>query len=91
MSTIQFIQITPEQLQDEILRGVKVQLNELIKHFQPVKPSEFLTRNEVADLLKVDISTLYNWTKKGILIQYGIGGRVYYKRQEVEEAIIKLK
>lgn len=91
MSTIQFIQITPEQLQDEILKGVKVQLNELIKHFQPVKPSEFLTRNEVADLLKVDISTLYNWTKKGVLVQYGIGGRVYYKRQEVEEAIIKIK
>lgn len=38
-------------------------------------------------MLGINLTTLNNWTKKGILISYGIGGRVYYKRHEVENAI----
>lgn len=87
---IQFISITPEQLQTTIIEGVKIQLNELKIHFQPKTPNEYLTRNEVADLLKIDLSTLYNWTKSKKLISYGIGARVYYKRKEIENAIIKI-
>ena len=30
-----------------------------------------------------------NWTKLRILISYGIGNRVYYKRSEVEEKIVR--
>lgn len=91
MQQIQFIQITPEQLQNEILEGVKNQLNELKKNFEPKKPTEFLTRQETADLLKVDISSVHNYTKRKILQSYGLQGRVYYKRSEIEGAIVKLK
>ena len=34
MEKIQFIQITPEQLQDAIIDGVKTQLDDLKSHFQ---------------------------------------------------------
>ncbi len=91
MEKVQFIQVTPQELQEAIIDGVKTQLNELKKHLQPKKPTEFLTRSEVADLLKINLSTVHNWTKNGTLISYGIGGtRIYYKRKEVESAIIKL-
>lgn len=90
MGTVQFIQITPEQLQEEIIKGVKTELEQLKKDFQPKQPSEYLTRNEVAEMLKIDLSSVHNWTKKGKLKAYGIGGRVYYKREEIEESIIKL-
>jgi len=90
MDTIQFIQVTPEQLQDAILKGIKEQLNELKKEFQPKEPTEYLTRNEVKKLLKVDLSTVHNWTKKGKLKAYGIGHRVYYKRKEVEQVLTPL-
>lgn len=90
MGTVQFIQITPEQLQNEIIRGVKTELEQLKKDFQPKQPSEYLTRNDVAEMLKIDISSVHNWTKKGKLKAYGIGGRVYYKRDEVENSIIEL-
>ena len=82
--------ITPEQLKEEILEGVDKRFNKLTKHFQPKEPTEYLTRNEVKDLLKVDLSTIHNWTKKGKLKSYGIGHRVYYKRDEVEKALIPL-
>ncbi len=90
MGTVQFIQITPEQLQNEIIKGVKTELEQLKKDFQPKQPSEYLTRNEVAEMLKIDLSSVHNWTKKGKLKAYGIGGRVYYKRDEVENSIIEL-
>lgn len=91
MQTVQFIQVTPEQLQTSIIEGVKTQLQDLKKHFQPKEPNEYLTRVEVSEMLKIDLSSVHNWTKKGILTSYQIGGRVYYKRQEVENAIIELK
>ena len=90
MSTVQFISVTPEQLQNAIIEGVRIQLNEFKKHFQPKEPNEYLTRLEVSKLLKIDLSSVHNWTKKGILQSYQIGGRVYYKRKEVENAIVKL-
>ncbi|WP_242133379.1 helix-turn-helix domain-containing protein [Aestuariivivens marinum] len=88
---IQFVQVTPEQLQNAIIEGVKSQLQDLKKHFQPKEPNEYLTRLEVAQMLKIDLSSVHNWSKKGILTSYQIGGRVYYKRQEVECSIIELK
>ena len=92
MQQIQFISITPEQLQDKIINGVKSQLEDLKKFYQPKEPTQFVTRNYVADeILHCDLSTVHNLTKKGVLIKYQCGGRVLYKRSEVENAIIKLK
>ncbi|MDX8339389.1 helix-turn-helix domain-containing protein [Draconibacterium sp. IB214405] len=72
-----------QPLKDQIQDGFK----EVKRQFQPKEPEEYLTRNEVKDLLKVDLSTIHNWTKRGKLKAYGIGNRVYYKRSEVEQAI----
>lgn len=91
MKSIQFFQVTPEELQHAILKGVKDQLEELKNSYQPKIPTEYLTRNEVALLLKINISSVHNWTQKGILNRYGIAGRIYYKRQEVENCLIPLK
>ena len=90
MERVQFISVTPDQLQSAIIEGVKTQLQDLKKHFQPKEPTEYLTRSELAELLSVDLSTIHNYTKKGLLISYGISGRVYYKRAEVDQALIKL-
>ena len=87
MEAIQFIQITPEQLQAEILKGVQSQLDELKKHFTPKEPNEYLTRLEVAEMLNIDLSTLHNWNKKKILNPVCIGARVYYLRSEIEASI----
>lgn len=81
---------TPEQLTQAILNGVDEKINQLKANFQPKEPTEYLTRNEVKELLKVDLSTVHNWTKKGKLKSYGIGNRVYYKRHEVEQTLIPL-
>ena len=88
MKHVQFIDTTPEQLKEEILSGFKSEIEALKKDFQPKAPTVLMTRNEVKDLFKVDISTIHNWTKKGKLKAYYAGGRVYYKRHEVESILI---
>jgi excisionase family DNA binding protein len=69
---------------------IRTQLDELKNSFEPKSPTVWLTRNEVAEMLKCDISTVHNWTKKGKLKKYCIGDRAYYKRSEVESALIAI-
>ena len=85
--SIQFIQISPKEQEDRIIQRIRREFDILKKEFQPKEPAEFITRSETRDVLKVDLSTLHNWTKKGKLKAYGIGNRVYYRRDEVEQAI----
>lgn len=92
MKIIQFIQITPEQLQNAIVDGVNSKLEDLKRNFQPKEPEELLTRTEVAEMFKIDLSSVHNWTKKGKLKSYGVSGsaRVYYKRSEIESLLIQI-
>ena len=92
MAQIQFFNVTPEQLQNAIIEGVNSQLKDFKKHLQPKEPTKFVTRNYVAkEMLHCNLSTVHNLTKKGVLVKYQIGGKVLYRRDEVENAIIKLK
>lgn len=85
--TIQLIQITPDDFQEKIMAGVRAELDKMRSDFQPKHPTEYMTRNEVKEMLDIDLSTVHNWTKRGKLKAYGIAGRIYYKRTEVEAAI----
>ncbi len=91
MESIQFIKTTPKELQTEILNGFKSQIEDLKKEFQPKQPTEYLTREETAQLLSITTVTLWRWTNRGTLQSYGIGNKVYYKRKEIEESLILLK
>ena len=88
--TIQFIQSSPEELETRIFNRFKSEIDNLKSDFQPKEPTKYLTRNQVKEMLDVDMSTIHNWTKRGKLQAYGIGNRIYYKRNEIEQAIIPL-
>ncbi len=91
MEQFNFVGLSPESLKTAISDSLKKELEQIRKEFQPKQPTEYLTRQDLADLLKVDLSTVHNWTKSGKLVRYGIGNRVYYKREEVETAMQPLK
>ena len=87
MATVQFIQTTPQELQNEINEGVKIQLQEFLNHYKPKQPNEYLTRSEVAQMFNVDLSTIHNWCKSKKLNPLGLGSRVYFLRSEVEQSL----
>jgi excisionase family DNA binding protein len=82
--------ITPELLIAEISKEFKNEITRFKSEFQPKEPTEFLTRLEVANLLKIDLGTVHNWSKSGKLKRYGIGNRIYFKRSDIEQAMIQL-
>lgn len=82
---IQFIGTTDDALIEKLSNVLIPELEQrLSKQFQPKQPTEYLTRAEVCDLLKINLGTLWNWTKKGIFNAYGIQNRVLYKRCEID-------
>ena len=89
--TIQLIQLTPNELQNAIIEGINQKFEELKKSYQPKTPIELLTRSETSALLKINLTTLWSYTRDKKLKSYGIGNRVYYKRAEVLNALIELK
>ncbi len=85
MGTIQFISTNPTDLVAELKNSLIAELTEkLSAQFQPIQPTEYLTRSEVCKLLKINLSTLHRWTKQGKLPSYGISNRIYFKRSEVD-------
>jgi len=90
-------------MQQEILL-IGVKLNELLvkigevvenklskSHPPPNKEdsgNKYLSRAEVAKLLKISLPTLHIWTKLKLLQSYKIGNRVLYKQQEIDGALL---
>lgn len=93
MGTLQFIQTTPEQLVDLINEGVRSELQFFKKEILTENANDdLLTREQAAELLKINLSTLWAWTNKGKITSYGISGaRRYYKRSEIMAALTLLK
>ncbi len=91
MKQLQFVGITPIEVADLIDERLNKRFTELKKSFQPKEQSVYLTRQEVAKMLSVDLSTIHNWSKRKILQPVSICSRVYFKRSEVENAIVKLE
>lgn len=82
--------ITPQQLTSNILKDVRAELKEIVQNFQPKKQPEYLTRKEVAQILKVSLVTLSDWNKKGVLKPYRLGNLIRYKREELDQALISI-
>ncbi len=53
------------------------------------KPDELLTREQVSKILRVNLSTLYRWESKGVLIPVRIGKKVRYRNSDIKRAIKK--
>ncbi len=82
--------VTPQQLKESILSDVRAELQVIAQNFQPKKQPEYLTRKEVAKILKVSLVTLSDWNKKGVLKPYRLGNLIRYKTSEIEESLIAI-
>lgn len=90
MEQIKIIQVSPEELRSTISETLKSQLEAFSKNFASKDPDELLTRKETAKLLKINLATLWSWSKSGKLNSLGLGNRVYYRRSDIEKALIKI-
>jgi hypothetical protein len=82
------------ELTDELknqLAALHSELAEIKTNLQPKEPQKYLTKKETAELLKVNLSTLFNWQRTGVLTPVQLGGRVYFRVKDIESAIVELE
>lgn len=88
MNQVQFIGTTPQDLISKFAEQLIPQLvEELVKKVQSKTAVEYLTPEEVCNLLRIDKSTLWRWKKKGTLTARNLEGCVYYLRSEIDELL----
>ena len=89
MQTIQFIGTNPNDLIREITENVKNSLlSELTKTIQENEPKRYLSADEVCKRFGITKPTLHEYRKRNILKSYKLGARVYYRLDEIENAMI---
>ncbi|QLG44585.1 helix-turn-helix domain-containing protein [Costertonia aggregata] len=86
-NVLQLHNVSPEEFKNEILTGIKTQLDNLKNNLENSKKSEYLTRKEASILLGVSLVTIHVWCKKDILKPYKIGNRIRFKREEIEATL----
>lgn len=87
MNTTMLHGISPDELTEKILNGVKIQMEQFKKDIETPEKNEFMTRQETADFLKVSLFTIHLWVKKGIILPLKMGNRTYFERKEIEKKL----
>ena len=90
MKQFNITQVNPGELQTMINEALASQLKS-IQLSSTTSPEEYLTTVEVSQLFKISISTVHNWRKSGTLVACQIGGKVFFKRSDIDNAVVQLK
>jgi excisionase family DNA binding protein len=90
MSNIYLSGFNLNDLLEKIGEVIESKLSQVAPHNNVQDQTKFLSRHEVAKLLKISLPTLNEWSKLGWLQSYKIGNRVLYKQNEIEEALHKV-
>ena len=92
MNKITFQEATIDELANALLLKLKESEDDLQKSQNKTDShEEYLTTVEVSQLFKISISTVHNWRKAGTLLACQIGGKVFFKRSDIDNAVVQLK
>ena len=91
MKQILFEAINEKDLKNMIREVFDEKLNQIQEPKKTTNNTKYLNRFEVADLLRISLPTLNNWSKSGIVQSYRIGNRILYKTEEIDQAVQVVK
>ena len=81
-----FISLEIEDLENLIRNCIREELKEMTSQGEN---AELLKANEVCEYLRISKVTLYKWLKQGKITGYHLGTRLFFKRTDVDNALIK--
>jgi len=81
--TIEIQEITVDELADKVADKLLNKIKHYLDELHTNESDVYLTKQETADFLKINITTLWHWSNKGKIKSYGIGNRRYYNKQEI--------
>jgi excisionase family DNA binding protein len=91
MENLILTQIPIEELKTAISQAVKTEIEKI--NFSPKEnyEPEFLTRQQVCEILGISLPTLHHWSRNGLLPSFRIGSRVRYKKEDVSKSLIQVR
>ena len=79
-------------LEDSFRKIVREEIKALILDINDSeKDTELITRSKAAEILCVSLTTLHDWSVRGIIPSYRIGTRIRYKKKEILDALIRVE
>jgi hypothetical protein len=92
MTTSTILQnVSTEQLTELITNVFKSQLEDFKREFTTqTENDDLMTREQVLELLQINVSTLWHWQNKGRITVYKFANKCYYKRSELMATITPL-
>ncbi|TYA52736.1 helix-turn-helix transcriptional regulator [Formosa maritima] len=89
--TIQITEVTIDELADAVADKLMFKIENYLKVLSKKQNDEILTRQEVADYLKISLVTIHSWNKYGILNPIRMGNRIFYKKQDILDVLEQQK
>ena len=81
------ITISAGQLIEAIDYCVDKTRKEFEQHIKETNAESYSTPSEVAEILNVDKSTLWRWSKQGYLVPIEVGGKRKYRMSDVKKIL----
>lgn len=92
MEQIQFIGINPKEFKDELIKEFKDELlQDLEKKINSKEPNLYYTAKQICDRFSISKPTLHEWRNKGIVETYRLGGKVFFRLDQIESAMTTSK
>ena len=89
--TIQITEVTADELADAVADKLMLKIENYLKELSKKQNDEILTRQEVADYLRISLVTIHSWNKHGILNPIRMGNRIFYKKQDILDVLEQQK
>ncbi len=84
---VQMIAVTKDWLKDFGIQIAKQTRQELEDELRMNREEDLIPRNTTIERLNVDPSTLWRWEKQKYLLPVRIGGKVYYRKSDIDNLI----
>ena len=81
-----FINLEIEDFEDLIRNCIREELKEMTNNNEN---ADLMKANEVCEYLRISKVTLYKWLKQGKITGYHLGTRLFFKKTDVDNALIK--
>ena len=78
-----------EITKDELLKMLEKYVAKAVASASEQIPpqDQLLTRKEAAEFLTISLATLHTYTKEGRIVGQRLGGRLVYRRSDLEKAL----
>ncbi len=81
-----FTNLEIQDLEDLIRNCIREELKEMTNNYEN---TGLMKANEVCEYLRISKVTLFNWLRQGKITGYHLGTRLFFKRTDVDNSLIK--